>query len=387
MNMCNGSGTCGDIAGCSPTLSLGWNAYYFNDPAADYRFPSLVADGVGWVEGTSGVLQNGVAIWPEIFIAYYYRELESLSDFGAVQMLLADASDERCTGFASGAWYWLTAAPRASDDDDRVVAKQGTIAAFNYFYGWPGVCFNKNLWHAGAGYNDDVYFTTLGDNYVIDTLAGGSHIDAWWDFYGTSYFGPWTYPWPAGYQMTLTADATASDSGRNYVFSTWSTGDKITALTVLTDYCGYAGSCPETTINALYKEVGATPLRVPYTAAPTTVTTSNRGADVTVTWDADHCASANYHILYGKGENLPSWTVDAGVCTLGTTGTYAWAAIPDPSVYTSRFLWFLVVGDNGAGTEGSWGLTYPGGAEEGGAVASNVCGMITKDLSGTCGTP
>jgi len=45
------------------------------------------------------------------------------------------------------------------------------------------------------------------------------------------------------------------------------------------------------------------------------------------------------------------------------------------------------MGDNGASTEGSWGVTYPGGAEEGGASASNQCGMITKDLSGTCGTP
>jgi len=387
VSMCNGGDTCGDIEGCTPAVSLGWNAYYLDDNTADYRFPSLVVDGVGWVEGTSGIPQNGVAVWPEIFMAYYYRELQSSSDYGAVQMLLADASDERCTGFASGAWYLLTAAPRASDDDDRVVAKQGAIAAFNYFYGWPGVCFDKRLNHFGASMNDDVYYTTLGDNYVIDTLAGGTHIDAWWDFYGTSYVGPWTYPWPAGYQMTLTADATANDNGHDYVFSTWSTGVKDAALTVLTDYCGYAGSCPETTIDALYNEVGAGPLRVPYSATPTRVTTAAHGNDLTVTWDAGNCASANYHLLYGKGENLASWAVDGGVCALGASGTSTWAGVPDPSAYASHFLWFLVVGDNGAGTEGSWGLTYPGGFEEGGTGASNVCGMTVKDLSGTCGTP
>lgn len=387
VNMCNGGDSCGDLAGCSPARSSGWNSYYFNDPAADYRFPALVVDGVSWVEGTSGVPQNGIASWPEIFLAYYFREKQSASDYGSVQMLMTDASDERCDGFASGAWYLLTAAPRASDDDDRVMAEQGTIAAFNYFYGWPGVTFNKRLNHPGASENDDVYFTTLGDNYVIDTLSGGSHITAWWDYYGTSYFGPWTYPWPAGYQMTLTVDATANDGGKDYVFSSWSTGERTEELTILTNYCGYAGSCPETSINALYNEVGAAPLRVPYTATPTRAATSNHGLDMTVTWDSSNCASSNYHIIYGKGEGLANWTADGGVCALGASGEYTWAGVPDPATYASRFLWFLVVGDNGAGTEGSWGLTYPAGAEEGGTSPSNVCGMTNKDLSGTCGTP
>ena len=75
------------------------------------------------------------------------------------------------------------------------------------------------------------------------------------------------------------------------------------------------------------------------------------------------------------------------MCTLGASGTYTWSGVPDPSSFTSRCLWFLVVGDNGAGVEGSWGLSYPGGTEEGGTAASNVCGMAVKDLSGACGTP
>ena len=146
------------------------------------------------------------------------------------------------------------------------------------------------------------------------------------------------------------------------------------------------GSCPETTINALYNEVGASAAGVPYTSTPTTATTSNHGNDLALAWDAGNCASANYHILYGRGENLSSWTV-RGRMALGNAGSYAWANVPDPSTYTSRLLWFLVVGDNGVGTEGSWGLTYPGGAEEGDTVASNVCGMTIKDLTGACGTP
>jgi hypothetical protein len=106
-----------------------------------------------------------------------------------------------------------------------------------------------------------------------------------------------------------------------------------------------------------------------------------------VIFDKTNCSSTNYHIIYGKGENLGAWTIDGGKCAIGTTGSYSWTSIPDPSSYTKRFLWYLVVGDNASTTEGSWGLTYPGGAEEGGTNFSNVCGMTTKNTSGSCGTP
>ncbi len=83
---------------------------------------------------------------------------------------------------------------------------------------------------------------------------------------------------------------------------------------------------------------------------------------MTVTWDVSNCASANYHIIYGKGENVATLatntpTVDGGQCAIGATGTYGWTGVPDPSAYTSKYLWYLVVGDNGGTTEGSWGLT------------------------------
>ena len=108
-----------------------------------------------------------------------------------------------------------------------------------------------------------------------------------------------------------------------------------------------------------------TPRPVPFNTTPTKVTTSTHGTDVTVTWDASNCASVSYHIIYGKGENLSSWTVDGGQCGIGASGTYGWTGTPDPTTSTKRFIWFLVVGDNGIGTEGSWGLTSAG-AQEGG---------------------
>ena len=127
------------------------------------------------------------------------------------------------------------------------------------------------------------------------------------------------------------------------------------------------------------------PLRVPYSVMPVKITTGNHGTDGTVTFNVADCASTNYHILYGKGENLAAWTVDGAKCSVGGFfGNYGWTGIPNPSAYTSRFLWFLVVGDNGGTTEGSWGLTSAG-AEEGGANPSNQCSCSDKNTSASCG--
>lgn len=126
--------------------------------------------------------------------------------------------------------------------------------------------------------------------------------------------------------------------------------------------------------------------RVAYSVTPTKMATANKGVDGTVTWDVSSCPSTNYHIIYGKGENLALWTVDGGKCAIGVTGSYPWAAIPDPSTYTSKFLWWLVAGDDGGTTEGSWGLKSDG-TERGGASASGFCAMATKNTAGVCGTP
>ena len=125
------------------------------------------------------------------------------------------------------------------------------------------------------------------------------------------------------------------------------------------------------------------PLRVPYSVNPLRIDSADHGASGTVTWDAATCASPGYHLIFGKGENLATWAVDGGECAIGTGGTHPWSGIPDPSGYSSRFLWFLVVGDDGASTEASWGH-MTGGGERGGITPSSVCGMTNKDLAGVC---
>jgi hypothetical protein len=81
-------------------------------------------------------------------------------------------------------------------------------------------------------------------------------------------------------------------------------------------------------------------------------------------------------VLYGVFSNLASSTPSAAVCDLGATGSASWTGVPGGN------LWFVVVGDNGAASEGSWGTKTVG--ERGGTGASGLCGMTTRDNSGTC---
>ncbi len=125
--------------------------------------------------------------------------------------------------------------------------------------------------------------------------------------------------------------------------------------------------------------------KVPFSVAPLRASSSDNGASATITWDATNCANSGYHLIYGYGSTLPSWTVSGGVCGLGTSGSTTWSGIPSPSSDSKHFLWFLVVGDDGANMEGSWGTTSSG--TERGSGPSNVCGMTVRSTSATCGTP
>jgi hypothetical protein len=73
---------------------------------------------------------------------------------------------------------------------------------------------------------------------------------------------------------------------------------------------------------------------------------------------------------------VASSTVGGAVCDLGATGSASWTGVPAGN------LWFVVVGDNDAASEGSWGTKT--GGERGGTSASGMCGMTTRDNSGTC---
>ena len=94
-------------------------------------------------------------------------------------------------------------------------------------------------------------------------------------------------------------------------------------------------------------------------------------------WDVATCGAKNNHLLYGTLQNVSSYTLDGAVCGLGPLGSYDWANLP------AGDLWFVVVGDNAATTEGTWG-TDGAGAQRGGTAASSFCGFLARNNAGTC---
>jgi hypothetical protein len=101
------------------------------------------------------------------------------------------------------------------------------------------------------------------------------------------------------------------------------------------------------------------------------------GSAIDVSWDVSTCSSADHHIIYGDLASVASATVAGASCDLGTLGSASWSGVP------AGDLWFVVVGDDNASTEGSWG-TDGSGAERGSGTASLQCGLSARDNSGVC---
>jgi len=99
---------------------------------------------------------------------------------------------------------------------------------------------------------------------------------------------------------------------------------------------------------------GAAPKPVPDGSFGTAMRASRMdapGSTIAVTWDVSTCASADHHLLFGNLSSVAALSVLGAACNLGTTGSATWAAVPAAN------LWFVVVGDNNATVEGSWGRT------------------------------
>ena len=103
----------------------------------------------------------------------------------------------------------------------------------------------------------------------------------------------------------------------------------------------------------------------------------SEGNSVRIRWDVNTCASIDYHVLYGDLGQVGTLDPNGAACDPGPSGEYTWTGVPSGS------LWFVVVGNNGAGTEGSWGMDSAG-HHRGLAGASGMCGCLTQETSGTC---
>ncbi len=97
---------------------------------------------------------------------------------------------------------------------------------------------------------------------------------------------------------------------------------------------------------------------------------------IVVEWDTSQCAAAGYSVIYGDLGDVSTYTILGSECDLGTSGVVSLDSLPPGNA------WFLVIGNDGVQTEGSWGDATAGARNAG--ASSNECGKVTRDDSGTC---
>ena len=97
------------------------------------------------------------------------------------------------------------------------------------------------------------------------------------------------------------------------------------------------------------------------------------GSEISITWD-EQCLPVNTNLLYGPLDQVSSYTVSGSLCATSTVEV--WSGVPAGS------LWFLVVSDDGAGVESSWGLGAAG--ERNGLSSSGTCANASKNVTGVC---
>jgi subtilisin-like proprotein convertase family protein len=98
------------------------------------------------------------------------------------------------------------------------------------------------------------------------------------------------------------------------------------------------------------------------------------GSQLRVSWD-DQCSPVTAKILYGPLDGVATHGVFGAEC--GIAQPHVWSPV------LAGDLWFVVVSEDGAGVEGSWGLASPAN-ERNGLTGSGTCGSMSKDVSGTC---
>jgi len=100
---------------------------------------------------------------------------------------------------------------------------------------------------------------------------------------------------------------------------------------------------------------------------------NSAGSRLRVHWD-DQCVEHEANVIYGPLDQVSSYTVDGGRCAIAQPEL--WDPVPGGD------LWFLIVGANPLGVEGSWGSSSSG--ERAASEPSLQCGTQLKDPAGSC---
>ena len=101
------------------------------------------------------------------------------------------------------------------------------------------------------------------------------------------------------------------------------------------------------------------------------------GSTIELTWDTSSCPAEGYHLLFGPLQDVASLGVAGAACNLSTAGSATFSDISEDD------LWFLLVADDAATTEGSWGKRSDG-SERAGSAPSDLCSMTLHHNTGLC---
>lgn len=119
------------------------------------------------------------------------------------------------------------------------------------------------------------------------------------------------------------------------------------------------------------------------------------GANLSVAWDGTLCSgSFGHHLVYGTRAGFPTgplgpYALAGSVCALGASPPYVWSGSPDPAALdpSNKLIWMLVLANDSATTEGSWGRNSLSQERNGPGLdgCSNQCGIVDKSVTNTCG--
>jgi hypothetical protein len=338
-NMCNGAATCGTMTCGADTLSKNWQEGYLYDPRGDEKLPSLIQDGAGLQ--TSGLVDH-----PYLYMAYFHRTADSPSELGEIQMILTDPSDETCDGFIYAYWYYFAASYTVSDPDQLVSPVPRTINAFNYWdlaYAGAGATFNKRVSHQAGGSNDDVFFTTLGDNYTFNTFSNGENLGLVISLNGETYATPHTFPLPSNIKWDFIAESPQDESGYSYTFSNWSNAQTDPKLALVSEYCDPVNPCPEVNFTATYNRCLIGMPEVPGSTA-----VKSGAENVALAW-SPISEVGNYAVYVS---NNPSQKTNFRL--MGTTTSTSYL---DSTSASGPTYYYIIAGQCGT-HEGPWGGAY-----------------------------
>ncbi len=128
------------------------------------------------------------------------------------------------------------------------------------------------------------------------------------------------------------------------------------------------------------------------TAPMTVAKLDPHGATLSLSWDTATCEGESMGHMLIHGREFPTLLGEAysptgAVCDIGPLESpFTWNDTPTTEGDT-RLLWWLVLANDGAETEGAWGPDWTGVERNGPGPngSSHECGMETKSLANTCG--